>query len=273
MEDLRFDIVKLLLAHGIPAPDLVPTARDVLAFVSEQAPQADVLPTTSHLVVDTKEPEPPVTDRQLAIALQAYDDLKDLKEKSAPFVRWTPERVVELERWRASGASNEKIAQHFGTTQKAVSIAADRFGIAARWPRRTKKLMFTPIPLDAPWPADQAAPQEPEVGIMPTPADTVPAREVPPARRARPVCAPMIRTQSFILDWLNEHNVDAAEESAGWRWEQETGLTFRQILARANNLRIRQGLSPFADPEPDPLALPVGADGGSICGSSLGNIG
>lgn len=273
-QTLRMDIVKLLVSHGVPAAELVPTARDVLAFVSE-GDTAPVLPSATTVpAVDNKKPEPVLTSEAAA------------EEGRKDNGYWTA-RAFELERWCASGAPYGEIAAHFGTTNKAIVCAANRLGISGRWPRKKgpgNYLLFTPVPLDVPWPGDRAeagdrSEAEPEAGILPTragmmsvPADTVPAREVLRPRRARPTIPPAAAGEMAIVGWLCERGFDVAKIDGVWRWEKDTGLTFRQILARANNLRIRNKLPPFADPDPDPLAGPVDAAGRSICGSSLRDV-
>lgn len=68
---------------------------------------------------------------------------------------WTEAEEREMERLVASGMSYAEIAQRLGRTVRGVNMRALATGISKRWPRSGGgKVMFTPYPLDAPWPPE-----------------------------------------------------------------------------------------------------------------------
>lgn len=66
---------------------------------------------------------------------------------------WTEAEEHELERLAASGMLYAEIAQRLDRTLGGINMRVSETGINKRWPRsRGGKVMFTPYPLDAPWP-------------------------------------------------------------------------------------------------------------------------
>lgn len=71
---------------------------------------------------------------------------------------WTEDEEHELERLAASGLPYAEIAQRLNRTLHGVNMRVSETGINKRWPRsRGGKVMFTPYPLDAPWPPPETA--------------------------------------------------------------------------------------------------------------------
>lgn len=84
---------------------------------------------------------------------------------------WPPARVSELERLIAAGITYAEIADRMGSKSAgAIASVASKYGFTARYPRVPGgKLLFTPYPLDLPWPPPEA--QRPGVPVASSPAE------------------------------------------------------------------------------------------------------
>jgi hypothetical protein len=276
-QELRLDIVKLLLAHNVGPADLVATARQVLTFVTEQdgaEASANVGSAPDDLVVHNKnggakegnhrgteaqreEGLPPeAAEQAVAATTEEGSERPDGSEPSVASVpssvtsvqpssveqlrgpddRWTPELKARFLSDLETHGCEWVIPRYGFMTARGVRVVESHF-------RRQAAKVSRPDP--------KPAAQEPEV----------------PEAAGGTVEAPVVD----ILDWVRAEGLSVRRGKAdeGWYWEGESGFTLRQVVTKANDLRRRNGLPAFADPHPDPLAVPEHG-GRSICGSSLG---